>query len=171
MKRTFFLAIAILCTAIFSQSFSMNVARSAAGGDSAAITTLIVNADVIVILVDNDEMPLQATGKDYFIEQIMIERNGDTVMISSKKNRNLKEKGVVYVPAGHLNHITINSSAHVKSLTTLQIPRLDILVNGTCKFSISNIGIINLIETYMYTVEQSSEVRYWPSKVFLNGRN
>jgi hypothetical protein len=129
---------------------------------------LIVNADVTVVLVGSDKAYVHADGDGAFINDLEIKQSGDTIMINSKRRKDLKARGIVFIPASQLKRIKINSGAHVRSLNTLQIPKLDVVINGACILAVSNIGALNLIETDDYSFEQTSEVRYWPSKVFLN---
>jgi hypothetical protein len=133
---------------------------------SKEIRTLIINADVTVVLVANSKATLEIIGGEYINKHVSFQKNSDTLVINSTRNKDLKNSGVIYVPAGQLQIIRINSDAHVRSLYTLQIPKLDVVINGTCDFSISNIGVVNLIPTEDYTYEQSTSHRRLPVSVF-----
>jgi len=159
MKRIIFLSLAVLGTALFSISIAAN---EPATKDPVPVTTLVVNADVTVVLVNNGEMNTQASGEKVFIEQLLIKQSGDTLVIGSTKHRDYKEKGVVYVPAQQLKSIRINSGAHVKSLYPLNTPKIDVVVNGPCLVRVVTTGILNLIETEKYTYEQTTQSQKWP---------
>jgi hypothetical protein len=130
------------------------------------ITTLIINGDVSVVLVGNSKATLEVIGGEYINKHVSFKKNGDTLTINSTRNKNLKNAGVIYVPAGQLRIIRINSNAQVRSLYALQAPQLDVVINGGCDFMISNIGIVNLIPTEEFTYEHTTSYRRLPANVF-----
>lgn len=131
-------------------------------------TTLIIDADVTVVLVNNEKAALTMQGNKKLFQLATFKRTGDTLIIGSLKKRIMKGAGVIYVPASRLNTIRINSGAHVSSLYALQTPRLDVIVNGACSFKIINIGKTNVIDSNAYTVEQYVEVHELPADVVRN---
>jgi hypothetical protein len=136
--------------------------------EPAFVTTLVINADVTVVLVNNDNATLGITPDNSLTRLVTFKKTGDTLVISSAKNRNLKNAGIIYVPASRLRKILVNSDAYVRSLYSLQIPRLDVVINGACKIVISNIGELNFIETDNYFFEKSKEVYRLPALVLMN---
>jgi hypothetical protein len=163
MKRIIFLSVAVLSTAFFTFSFASD--NSSATPDPVPVTTLVINADVTVVLVNNGEMNTQASGEKLFIDQLLITQKGDTLVIGSTKQRDYKEKGVVYVAAGQIKSIRINSAAHVKSLYPLNTPKIDVVVNGPCLVRVVTTGVLNLIETEKYTYEETTQVQKWPASL------
>ena len=164
MKRTTILIAAVLFTAISNYSFGGSINDSLKTNTERAfkITTLVINADVTVVLVNNNEAMLEATGGKSFRKFIRLEKNGDTLVINSNKTKNFYD-GTVYVPASELRRIQVNSNAHVRSLFALQIPNLDVIINGACDFAISNVGEVNVTGTENFSVEQDRLVRTLPS--------
>lgn len=165
-KSIFFVAVALVCVLIMKQAHSMNDRRPNTAFSKSHIKTLIINADVTVVLVNSDKISVEANGSTGFMAQVQIERSGDTVLINSSKRKDYTNKGVIYVSATQLRNIRINSSAEVKTLNILQLPKLDVVINGDCKVAVSNTGVTNLIETKNFFVEQTRHVREWPSNVF-----
>ena len=163
MKKTTVLFLAFLFTAIFNYSSGRSTGDPVKP-DPDGITTLVIDANVTVVLVHNNVTP-QVNGDKRLKELVTLKKTGDTLVISSIKNRNLKGSGVVYVPANQLRKIRINSQANVRSLFVLRIPKLDVLVNGACTLAISNIGELNIIETKGYSVDQTSTVRIYPAGI------
>jgi Putative auto-transporter adhesin, head GIN domain len=162
MKKSNILIAAVLLTAIFNHSFGRGNSDSLIQGGPFYITTLVINAGVTVILVNNDEATLEATGDKSFKKFVRLEKTGDTLVISAKRNMDFYE-GTIYVPASQLRKVHINSKAHVQSLFALQIPKLDVIVNGPCDFVVSNIGEVNITGTDNYSFEQSTVVRPLPA--------
>lgn len=162
MKKTIILFSAFFFAAFFNYSLAKNTDETLPVHQP--ITTLIIDANITVVLVSNDKATLQVDGNKLF-EFIKFKTTGDTLVISSTRSRNLKGSGVIYVPASQLRSIRVNSEANVKSLFALRIPKLDVVVNGACTLAISNIGELNIIETERYLVEKSTKVSLIPAGV------
>jgi hypothetical protein len=162
MKKATILTLAVLLTAIFNYSFGGSTHDSLTKDEPFYITTLVINANVTVVLVNNDQATLEATGGKSFKKFVTLEKTGDTLVISSARGRDFYD-GTIYVPAGQLRKIHVNSKARVQSLFALEIPKLDVIINGACDFAISNIGEVNVIETENYSVEQNTFMRRLPA--------
>ncbi|MBC7826543.1 MAG: hypothetical protein H7122_02265 [Chitinophagaceae bacterium] len=165
MKKTVVLFLAFLFTAIFNYSSGRSTGDPIKPDEPNGITTLVINADVTVVLVNNEKATLQAAGGKHFTQLVTLKKSGDTVVIGSTKNRNLKGSGIVYVPANQLRNIQVNSGANVRSLFPLRIPKLDVVVNGACTLAISNIGELNIAETKAYLIDKSTKVSQLPAGV------
>jgi len=157
MKKTLFLFAALLASAIFNASFSADPRKSSAKEPPAGVMTLIINADVTVVLVNSENATIRVEGDDYFKEQVILKENGNKLTINSARNKDLKSRGIVYVPAGKLGYIKINSNAMVRSLNTLRLPSLDVVINGACQLYVVNTGELNLIETEFYEFELTAK--------------
>jgi Putative auto-transporter adhesin, head GIN domain len=169
MKKTITVTAALLLAAVFNLSFSRSSGDAHITGGLEKIRTLIINANVTVMLVDNDQVLPQVTGKNTLTQLVTFKQSGDTLIIGSLKDRDLVNAGTVYVPAAWLKNIRINSNATVRSLQTLQIPKLDVVINGSCYVQVSNIGEVNMVETEKYVFEQNREVRPLPAN-FVKGK-
>jgi hypothetical protein len=162
MKKTTILIFAVLFTAIFNQSFGRNVHDSSTNAEAFVITTLVINANVTVILVNNDDASLEATGNKAFRKLVRLWKSGDTLTIHSTQ-KNAFYEGTVYVPASQLRQIHVNSNASVRSLFALQIPNLNVVINGECNVSVSNIGEVNVTGTDNFSIEENRMSRPLPS--------
>lgn len=163
MKKTIVSILVILSMVIFNYSL-------ANGNDKPLpviepITTLIIDANITVVLVSNEKATLQVDGGKRITELVTLKKNGDTLVIGSIKSKNLKGSGVIYVPASQLRTIRVNSEAEVRSLFALKIPKLDVVVNGACRLAISNFGELNITKTKAYSYEQSTKVHQYPAGV------
>jgi hypothetical protein len=162
MKKTTVSILAVWLTAVFNLSFGRNDADSSLQEEPLYIRTLVINADVDVILVNNDEATLEATGNNPFKKYVRLWKTGDTLVIQAIKPKSNFE-GTIYVPATNIRKIHVNSKAHVRSLFALQIPNLDVVINGACDFSVSNIGEITITGSENYSFEADRHVRRLPS--------
>lgn len=133
-----------------------------------SISTLVINANVTVVLVNNHSLRPVITGDTEMARLITIKQSGDTLIVNASKGKNLKESGVVYIPATMLKQIRVNSEAHVLSLYTLKLPKIDVFINGACKIEIANVGSVNLVESENYEFEKTAEVRQLPVSVLKN---
>ena len=167
MKKTIVLSLALLFATIFNYSSAKpNGEPLPAVGPSQA-STLIIDAHVTVVLVNNDKAAIQVVGEGSLTKLIAFKNTGDTLVISSTRNKDLKGAGIIYVPASKLKNIRINRAAHVRSLFALHVPKLDVVINGDCQIAISNIGEVNVSATEFYSFEGSKEVRQVPLTVLL----
>lgn len=164
MKKTI-LSVAILLMTIFNPAFSKTVDNTTDDKNKSGITALIIDANVKVVLVNGGDKEVFSEGDEFFTQQVQIKKKGNTVIISSKHNRDLKSRGVIYVPAIALGFIRINHDAAVQSLNTLRVPNIDVIVNGACEVSIVTTGEVNLIETDAYTFVQTVKKLRMPAAV------
>jgi Putative auto-transporter adhesin, head GIN domain len=151
MKKTIFLVMALQWV-IISPMYSMSNNELPAVKEitTGAFTTVIINADVTVELLNTNGQAVQLSGDDNFMQNITIKQSGSRLVIDAVKNRNYKNKGVIYIPASAIKQIQINSAAHIQSAKTLRIPRLEILINGLCKVAIANKGELKLTGSEFY---------------------
>jgi hypothetical protein len=162
MKKTIILSLAVFLTAIFNPSSAKNPGGPFINDEPDRITTLIINANVTVMLVNNHHTTLEVDGGKSPSKLVSLKKIGDTLVIDGNKNRYLQDAVIVYVPANQLKNIQINSEAHVRSLYILQIAKLAVTINGACELAISNIGEVNLIESDNFNFEHSTHVRRIP---------
>jgi hypothetical protein len=167
MKRLFFLSVLLVNAALFHSSFANSIDEPVPTYSRGPIKTLIINANVTVALIDSDKISAEATGSSKFLSQLRMEQRSDTLVINSTKKNDMKDGGVIYISANRLATIRVNSPALVKSMQTLQVARLDVVINGECEIRVSNTGLTNLIETSQFAVEQTRTVRQWPASVFV----
>jgi hypothetical protein len=165
MKKMTILNLIFLLATVFNYSQAAGSEDPISVPMTGHVSTLIINANVNVILVGNEKAGLQVVGNKKLANTLIIEKSGDTLRINSHKRKNLKDAGVIYIPASRLQKIQINGEANVESLYALRVPKLDVVINAVCKFSVANIGEVNVIETEKYTVDHSTEVRRLPRGV------
>jgi len=162
MKKTFVFS-AVLTLLTISSFASGNNNGEPVITKPSKLSTLIVDANVSIVLVKDDNGNAALSGDAKFTKNITFRKTGDTLVIGYVKNRDYKEKGVVYVSANQLKNIKINSSARVRSIESLRIPKLDVVINGTCEFSISNVGELNLSGTKNFDFEEVRQERIIPA--------
>jgi Putative auto-transporter adhesin, head GIN domain len=148
MKKTIFLTMILMC----GISVSLFPRKSISPIKATNYTTLIINADVTVKLINASNSDAKLSGDDFFMQNVSITQSGNFLIINAAKDKNYKKKGVIYVPARTVREIRINNSASVESAAFLQIPELNILINGDCRVSITNRGKVILTGTENYEV-------------------
>jgi hypothetical protein len=166
MKRTIIFSFIVAIAAVFNSSSAQLTGHMSSAAGSEHVSTLVVNADINVVLINKENAALQVSGSDEFRKHLRIRKSGDSLIITSSGNRIMMGKGTVYVPATRLNHIRVNGDANIRSLYSLEVPRLDVLVNGECSIAISNIGELNVRETEAYSFEYTIDKRTLPAGVF-----
>ena len=127
------------------------------------LSTLIINANVTVVLVDNPNGNVEMVGNDFLSQHITFKQKGDTLTIGATKNKDFTNAGIIYVPANQLRKIHVNNDATVRSLHFIQVPKLEVVVNSLFRIAIANVGQVNFIETEDYFVEETREIRHLPA--------
>ena len=131
MKKNFVVTFVLMMSVVHS-SFSAGLEKNPLSKNPkvVAITSLVINADVNIVLFNDGNKPVRMVGDAVFMEQVSFKQTGNTLVVNAIKNKNWKDKGVIYIPANSLTSIQINNDAVVKSSETLVIPMLDIEING-----------------------------------------
>ena len=140
---------------------NMNLKAGPENG-SALISTLIINAAVNVVLLSSERAKLEMSGDKSFAELVTLDTTGSTLTIGSRVKGAFLNTGMIYVPAGQLETIKVNDNAHVETLHSLQVPKLDIYINGSCTLEISSIGQVNVMESNAFYFERTTELRGLP---------
>jgi len=116
-----------------------------------AFNKLIIRSDITIMLIeDAAEDSVRIEGTHEFIDKIMILQADKELVVRTKSFKDVKDKGIVYIPVNSLENIEINSDAKVVSYNTLQSPVLNILINGDCTVDIALKGKLNIRESEDY---------------------
>lgn len=161
MKKTSIFLLAILASA-FTSVFAKAPGDST---NSQAVRTLIINADVTVVLIDNEKAELEVSGSGKLSRLISFQTKQDTLTINADDFRDLKEEGVVYVPAGSLKKIQVNAEAAVRSFDILQVPSLELNVNSDCNVVLRHSGQLNVTGSGARYAEHTLTKLEWPSSL------
>jgi hypothetical protein len=121
--------------------------------DPKAIRLIEINADVVVVLGQFGNNTAVVEGDDQFMEYITIRHVGSKLVINALKRRNFKDKGVIYISAEHLAEIQINSEAYVQSSGALNVPMLNVMINGACQVMLANTGNLNFVPSNHFDIE------------------
>lgn len=167
-KKMLVSGLVFLLASISNYSFAKTNEPLKTGDPAGTVTTLIIDANVTVVLVNSDKAVLNIAGDNSLTKFITFTRSGDSLTIGSTKKRNSPKRATVYVPASQLRNIRVNGNAEVRSLFALRVPKLNVLINGDCSFAISNVGEINISSTELYSIEKTTEERALPSVIYWN---
>jgi hypothetical protein len=149
---------------IIPATFAMSDRQSSFEEDKnpKAITSIEINADVTVVLGQFGNKQAFMEGDAQFMQQVIINHVGHRLVISAVKNRNLKDKGVIYISAESLSELRINSSAYVQSSGALNVPMLEVLINGACQVVLANTGKLNFVPSVLYDFEYKTMETFRP---------
>lgn len=112
---------------------------------------LIIRSDITIMLIqDAHEDSIRIEGSQEFIDKIMILQADKELIVRMRSFKDVKEKGIVYIPVNSLENIEINADAKVVSYNTLQASVLNILINGDCTVDIALKGKLNIRESEEY---------------------
>ena len=110
MKQTYglglFLGFLFTIVSIDTSAKTVNNETSITEGQQ--IKTLIINANVSIGLVANSKSSLEVIGGNYIKKHISFWQSGESLVIGSTRNKNLKNSGVINVPASLLQNIQDN---------------------------------------------------------------
>jgi hypothetical protein len=126
---------------------------------------LIIRSDISIILLEGGpDDSIRIEGSDEFIKKIMILQADKELVVRTKSFKEVRHKGIVYIPVNSLENIEINADANVVSNNTLQSPVLNILIDGDCTVDIVLKGKLNIRESedYDFTYRRVYESKKTP---------
>lgn len=106
---------------------------------------IIVDANVIVVLVEDSDGILRMEGDPGFLQYVQVKEAGGRLKISTPR-KGPKVKGHVWVPVKGLRTLRLSNNAVIRSAAPLNSPELDIELDGTCNVRLMTNGVINIIE-------------------------
>jgi hypothetical protein len=126
--------------------------------DQLTITSLVVNADVSIVLTNETTRPVNLVGDSIFMQQVLVSQNAGSLRINSTKKKDFRRRGILYIPAANLREIVINNCSKISSVTILPIPSLKLTVNGECEVDIMVTGNVELSGNDSYEIDYRSRV-------------
>jgi Putative auto-transporter adhesin, head GIN domain len=148
MKKLFLAAI----VAVISISSFAKVAKETSSRTvqlDAAITSLVINDGVDVVLTDATESAIIFEGEASEIEKASFGFSTGQLSISSECESESKRL-VVYVPAHLLKTMEINGASKVTSQETISTPNLKVTINGACSIVVKTYGKVEVVGTDEY---------------------
>ncbi|HET6769030.1 MAG TPA: DUF2807 domain-containing protein [Chitinophagaceae bacterium] len=126
---------------------------------------LTIRSDITIMLIEDAAGDsVRVEGSREFIDKIMILQADKELVVRTKSFKDVKEKGIVYIPVNSLENIEMDADAKLVSYNTLQSPVLNILINGNCTVDIVLKGKLNIREAegYDFTYRRVYENRKTP---------
>jgi hypothetical protein len=160
MKKVF-LSVILAVLAGISSVHAVHPSNPDENGSDTKITSLVINVSATIVLVD-DSKPVRVGGNEKFLSNVTFKQVGNKLVIDALKDRDFKNKGVIYVPASQLKYIEINSSANVSTESALSVPVLDVMINGECNILIANKGKCNIKDSQDFEAQYEVETRRFP---------
>lgn len=129
------------------------------GNPGIAITSLVINANVAIVLINDPGRQINMAGDSLFMKSVTFKQTSNNLIITAQKKWDFRSKGIIYVPADSLKNIKINSAANLRSSHILQLPNLEISVNGECQINILIQGKVELSGNDLYDIDyQAREI-------------
>lgn len=153
MKKLIICLLAITVTlSSFSQSFTNENYGVRKINTGSAITSLVVNDKISVVLLDNASNEITIEGDKSAIELYSMELKGSDLTITNNSNEE-RTAAIVYVPAKLMKHISINGASAISSYETLHNKSITVLMNGVSKFWVKTFGKVTVkaADGYDYT--------------------
>ena len=116
MKKNLVVTFLLMISVVYA-SFSAGLEKNPFSNDpkDAAITSLVINADVNIVLFSDGDKPVRMIGDAVSSwNRFPVNKQEAPLVVNATKNKNWKTKGVIYVPAGSLTSIRVNNDAYVK---------------------------------------------------------
>ena len=158
MKKTLLLTL-FLVTCIIQPSFSADPEKPPQNSNSkTSITSLVINANVAIMLINDTNSPINMIGDSFFMKLVTFKQKGNRLIISAIKKWDFRSKGIIYIPAGTIEHIQINSTANVRSSSILQSPNLKISVNGECQINILINGKVEMTGNDLFDINYQARL-------------
>lgn len=139
----FFLLLAIVVASYAQGGDNSNYAVSEMAVSS--FQKLVVNANVDVVLVQNDTLrKAYVEGDPQLVPEISVTVSNGVMTIASRKQITYRGKVQVNVTVKELSAIEINADAGVVTFDPLHSPKLSVSVNGYCDLHLKSTGKIFL---------------------------
>jgi hypothetical protein len=109
---------------------------------SANITSLLINDDVQVVLMNENGTEIFIEGQPAAVEKVVLtEKDGE---LAIGRMTFFTRPVVVCVPANFISRVEINGDSKVVSYQLLPVTKLDVIINGHCHLFIKTTGRINV---------------------------
>src|SRR5258705_7110165 len=101
--------VTVLMILLFSTAFSQNPQPAVKKIRLDAFSKLRINAGVTVILIeDENEDSARIEGSSLFVKKVLLRQIGNELEVRTKTFKNMKEKGVIYIPVHSFIQIALN---------------------------------------------------------------
>jgi hypothetical protein len=141
MKKIFLSVTAmLLAMSLFAQNKKEGIVKKIKASEN--ITSLIINDDVQVVLMNENGTEIFIEGQPAAVEKVVLnEKNGELNIGSTAF---FTRPVVVCVPANFISWVEINGDSKVVSYQMLPVTKLDVIINGYCNLFIKNTGKVNV---------------------------
>jgi hypothetical protein len=148
MKKIF-LAVTVMMLAIGTSAQNKKESIIKKIKASKEITSLIINDDVQVVLMNANTSEIIIEGQSAAVEKVVLtEKNGELTIGSAAF---FTRPVVVCVPANFISRVEINGDSKMISYQMLPIAKLDVIINGYCNLFIKITGKVNIVALQDYS--------------------
>ena len=104
---------------------------------------MVVCNNVNVVLVDVASQQASIKGKAKWREAVKLEVKDGVLTVSSSRSSSMKQ-ATVYIPVQQLEGITVKGYSDIESKGTLHSQKLNIHIEGDCRVSVLNDGLVTV---------------------------
>lgn len=110
-----------------------------------SFTQLTVNANIDVVLVQNDSLhTAYVEGDEKLTKDIKLSMKEGELVVSSARNISYKEKIQVTIPVNQLEKVELNGNSGAYSVNVIKANHLVVLVNNDCNVRLKATGTIGI---------------------------
>lgn len=125
--------------------------------------SIVVSGDISIVLMEDDASVVSVQGKEKLVDQACMEIKDGVLYVRGKKGP-WRNKTVVYIPVQQLRKITVTGASEIASMGVLNSDRLHIRIEGSCKVSVKNKGIVTVDNDADYEFSYDKYETFSPSK-------
>ena len=122
--------------------------------------SIVVSGDISIVLIEDNASVVSIQGKEKMVDQACLEVKEGVLYVHGKKGP-WRNKTVVYIPVQKLRRITLTGASEVASMGILNSERLHIRVEGCCKVSVKNKGVVTVDNDSDYEIsyDKNEEIK------------
>lgn len=145
MKKTFLMIVAFVATmaSAFANDGGLSDYKVRNWTATQEFKSISVSGDVSIVLMEENSSVLSVQGKQKFVDAVKMEVKNGVLHISGKRGP-WKNKTAVYIPVQNLKLLTVKGNSEVVSMGLLNSKSLHVRIEGTCKVSVKNRGLVTV---------------------------
>ncbi len=161
MKKSFFLMVALVATAISSiandNTHSASVSRNWTADES--FTSISAKGNVEVVLVAADSKTISLSGNEKQVQSVHLNIENGELKIIGARGCSEKTRTIVYVPVQQLHKVTLKGGSNLSSRGRITSAKLHIRIEGVSKVNVKNIGdiVIDSDDRHQFNYEKSEK--------------
>jgi hypothetical protein len=145
MKKLFFMLIAVAFAGVAVKANEGTIPDYKVRNWTATqkFRSIEVSGDISVVLIEDNASVVSVQGKTKMVDMAKIEVKDGVLHVYGKRGP-WRNRTVVYIPVQQLSRITVKGASEIASMGVLNSDHLHIRIEGTCKVSVKNKGLVTV---------------------------